>query len=415
MALDRMKIARALQGLGAGIQGRGPQYLAGLAAEDEAQQLKQKEISAERRRAMALDVRNVLGHLEAGNANRALTLLNNRETELLKMEGADPSTTQFTRALIEEGKVEEAKQFLSALDREFVNEGVLAAPAQPEEYTLGPGDKRFRGSEEIASVPSEEELKPPVETPASLLAGLDEEVAKRADAAFVAAGGGAAGIAALNKQVELGAEGAKRESVGTLLKQSFPNASEPEMLQLRAAVDGATSVEDGMAAAAKIRTEQRRLEKAKGFQQQAVQLLDNILANPQLANVIGPLEGRNPLTGILDEEETDAIADINQAQNILTSDNMDLMTGVLSESDIKLLKNLSSGALDRTRSEKRFREDTQKLRDTLASKLVETVNDVAGAAAAAEGGLPVVTSQEQFDALPPGTRFIEDGVEMVKQ
>ena len=46
---------------------------------------------------------------------------------------------------------------------------------------------------------------------------------------------------------------------------------------------------------------------------------------------------------------------------------MSLMTGVLSESDIKLLKNLSSGALNRKRGEKRFRKDTQELLDRLSS------------------------------------------------
>jgi len=51
------------------------------------------------------------------------------------------------------------------------------------------------------------------------------------------------------------------------------------------------------------------------------------------------------------------------------------MSGVLSESDIRILQNLASGALNRKRGEKRFRKDAQGLLDKLSAKLVQTVDD----------------------------------------
>jgi hypothetical protein len=56
---------------------------------------------------------------------------------------------------------------------------------------------------------------------------------------------------------------------------------------------------------------------------------------------------------------------------------MDLMTGVLSESDIAILRNLSSGAVNRKRSEERFRADATKLLEKLSSTDVKTIDDQA--------------------------------------
>ncbi len=109
-------------------------------------------------------------------------------------------------------------------------------------------------------------------------------------------------------------------------------------------------------------------------------MLDKILASDQVGDVTGSLEGAIDFR--LSDVEAQLIADIDEAQNILTADNMDLMTGVLSESDIKLLKNLSSGGLNRKRGEKRFRQDVKQMRDRLCSQAVLTTDDRAAASGA---------------------------------
>ena len=47
------------------------------------------------------------------------------------------------------------------------------------------------------------------------------------------------------------------------------------------------------------------------------------------------------------------------------------MSGVLSESDISIIRNLAAGGLIRTRSDKRFRADLEELRTKLSNILSE--------------------------------------------
>jgi len=310
------------------------------------------------------------------------------------------------------GSIEEYKQ-----DPEgFLNKVEMMAPAyldeqewkaysekrKPKEgFTLGPGQQRFDAQGKpiagVAPKPVAFQLKPgeqryedgklvatgaPVAaptTPPALLAGLDSQVASQAGAAFVAAGGGKDGVAALGKVIDSAGEQQRRIASPQILEQNFPKASGAELQQLQATMDAAKTTESGLKEAQKIRTDQIRLKKGKEFQLRAIDLLTSILENPELADVIGGQEG----TGegfffgkqIYSDFEADAVSDIEEATSILTSGNLDLLSGVLSDTDIGLLKDLSSGALKRVRSEKRFRADVQKLIEKLSSKLVVTVDD----------------------------------------
>jgi hypothetical protein len=240
--------------------------------------------------------------------------------------------------------------------------------------------------------------------PQTLLEGLDSTTSARASAAFQAAGGGSTGLAALNSEVERGAEIQKRTEVPNLLKSSFPQASEAEMSQIRAAVDAAGSVEEGMNEAGKIREGQRTMKKAQAFQVRAIALLDNILSSDQINDVTGGIEGGfvgNIYSSIFSQAQTDLLADIEEVGSILTTDNLDLMTGVLSETDIQLIKDLSAGGLNRKRGEERFKSDVQEMRDRLASQIALTAEDKAQA--------PEISTEAQYDALPSGASFIQNG------
>lgn len=213
----------------------------------------------------------------------------------------------------------------------------------------------------------------PVVTPIALLEDLPESVARKVDATFRAAGGGKDGINAIDKVKGDFQEEERRKIAPKLLKESFPTATPAELVQLEAAMDASGSTEGGLKRAAKIREEQRRLTKAAGFQDRAVTLLERIVKNPELDDVLGSVEGAVNIR--LSDSEAEIIADIEEASNILTADNMDLMTGVLSESDIKILKNLAGGGLNRTRSVKRFKGDVTNMVEKLSSEKVKTIND----------------------------------------
>ncbi len=138
-------------------------------------------------------------------------------------------------------------------------------------------------------------------------------------------------------------------------------------------MDSAKTTDAGLKAADSVRSEQRRLKKAKSFQADAVTLLQGIIDHPELNDVIGSIEGAIDFR--LQDSEAELIADIDQATNILTADNMDLMTGVLSESDIAILKSISGGGLNRRRTPTRFKSDVQKMIDKLSAAQVTTIDD----------------------------------------
>jgi hypothetical protein len=212
-----------------------------------------------------------------------------------------------------------------------------------------------------------------VEIPQVLLEGLSPVMVKTSAAAYKAAGGGKDGMKAYQLQIDKGTEQERRIASPQILTASFPKASPAEMAQLQGAMDGAKTTESGLKAATAVRVEQRRLVKAKGFQDRAIELLTGILDNDELDDVLGSVEGAIDFR--FQDSEAELIADIEEAGNILTADNLSLMSGVLSESDIKILKNLAGGGLIRTRSSKRFRSDVKKLRDKLSSQMVVTIGD----------------------------------------
>jgi hypothetical protein len=119
-----------------------------------------------------------------------------------------------------------------------------------------------------------------------------------------------------------------------------------------------------------IAAKQERIEKvqtAKDLQKTALDLIDTIEASKKLPEVLGGVEGRVDFR--LDVDEADLIADISELSNILLSDKLKLMSGVLSETDIKILKELAAGGLNRVASVDRFQGRLGKLRDAFAGKL----------------------------------------------
>ncbi len=210
--------------------------------------------------------------------------------------------------------------------------------------------------------------------PDVLLQGLSEDVSAKASASFSAAGGGEKGLKAFAKVVDKATEQERRLASPAIIQSSFPNATQAEVVQLQATMDAARTTETGLKAAKDVREAQRTTKKAKTFQQRGVALLDSILENEQLGDVVGSIEGGIDFR--FSDVESELIDDINEVGDILTADNLNLMSGVLSESDIKILRALAGGGLKRTRTEERFRKDVTALRDKLGASEVLTADDI---------------------------------------
>ena len=314
--------------------------------------------------------------LDAGQPEFALQFLQEEISKIEQTSGQPATKLRAVAQAIQSGDQETINNFVqSGRKLDPTNKPVSA-------LDVAKTGKAIAETAEIEQKTLDLKRKGPDKPPETIIENLSSSGKARAIEAFNLAGGGKDGVKAMNAQIALDETTQQREDVPQLLDASFPNASPAERAQLDAAVQGAKTVESGLKTADKIRTEQRRLKKAKGFQERAIELLNGIVASDQLGDVTGSIEGGIDFR--FTDVESELIADINEAQNILTAENMDLMTGVLSESDIKLLKNLSSGALNRLRGEERFKKDAQTLLEKLSSALVQTVDDRQGGGGSAE-------------------------------
>lgn len=384
-----MNLGEALQGLGMGMSGRGAEWAKIQQQErlmeeqrqaQEAQ--RQKQIQMERLKAHAQDTRSLRMLLEKNKPEAAQRFLQNR-ISYIKEQGQDPRHSMQALEALQSGNTQLVLEDLRNAEMYAVNNGLLQEMATPEtrlkrnEITDGGQIVEMINGKPVARniegyTPEEDKTKQTRPLNPVLLEGLSPQLAHKANAAYEAAGGGKEGFAAFTKMVEKGTEQERRATAPKILSEAFPKADEAELTQLQSVMNAAKTTEEGLKEASKVREEQRRMKKAQVFRDRTVQLLHNILSNDELNDVLGGLEGSVDVGFLRGDNENDLIADIQEAKNILTVDNLDLMVGVLSESDIKLLKNLSAGALDRTRSESRFVKDANMLLDKLTSANFKT-------------------------------------------
>lgn len=412
------QIANALSGFGAGIQGRGPEFIKGLA--DEKQRL-----SDDRKRAAAIDMYKAYNLLNSGNIDGAMKFGEERYNAIVQL-GGDPSdTVEFMQQLSEDPSGQTALRDLKnglklASAQKYIDKEILPSSFFPQKLTdfqenikgLSEEDQQTAIKVKAGLVPTAVAKKPltpdqsrlqdrmppgvtwenstaaqrnqariddaaakqrEIVAPPELLAGFTPEESKIAKAAYRAGGGGTSGLEAMNSAVGSAREEAMFADIPSILDLRYPNASPAERQQLDSVVGTAKSTKMALESADTTREKQRTLKKGQSFQKRSVKLLKRILGAEKLAEVLGSVEGAYDIR--LDDREATIIADIAELTSILTSDNLNLLKGTLSDTDIQLLKDMSAGALIRTREYDRFKEDGQELLDRLTSKMVTTVDD----------------------------------------
>ncbi len=114
----------ALQGLGAGLQGQGPQFQVALS--DRMKTL--SELDDKRKQAMLEDFRSILINLKAGKIDPAKQVIQSRLGAITEL-GGDPSDTEEINRMIQEGRIDEAIQGLQMIDEMAVANGKLPSMA----------------------------------------------------------------------------------------------------------------------------------------------------------------------------------------------------------------------------------------------------------------------------------------------
>ena len=118
-------LANALMGFGAGVQGRGGEFLQGLQQQEQAQQTKKKALDKERQQAAFTDNRVGLGYLKAGQIGQFNKIASERSGYIKKL-GGDPVDTDRLIELVEAGEVDKATNWMQDFDKEGVTRGFLA-------------------------------------------------------------------------------------------------------------------------------------------------------------------------------------------------------------------------------------------------------------------------------------------------
>jgi len=242
--------------------------------------------------------------------------------------------------------------------------------AQRPEYQQGTGDLSGRmvnltegtvGPNLIGGVDGDGvPVAPPI--PQAMIDTLSKPSQAAASATYAAAGGGKDGVKAVQAAMPALKEQDRRATVGNMMDTLYPGVTPEQRDELDAVVATSKTVPEGMKQAEKTRENQIKKEKAEGVKGRSIELLARVVTNPDLSDVTGAFDASKAAGWTrMDAGEHDAIADLEELTNLLTVDNLKLMTGVLSESDIKILSSIGGGALNRSRSDKQFLKDAKSL------------------------------------------------------
>lgn len=148
----------------------------------------------------------------------------------------------------------------------------------------------------------------------------------------------------------------------------------------------------------KVAEGEKQQEKAGALKGETLRIIDELLKDPDsIKSVVGPADSSifspTVLSGSLQAQTK-----INQLKSILTAENLGIMTGVLSETDIKIIAAIAGGGLDVGGDDDAFISELTRMRGSL-------LNQVVG---------KEITTQEEFDALPSGAVFLENGQQFTK-
>lgn len=117
--------------------------------------------------------------------------------------------------------------------------------------------------------------------------------------------------------------------------------SKKERAEIRKAVALANKAEsEAQVKAALATTEEGKVQNSGALAQEALQVTEKLLNHPNLDDITGTI---NPMLPTILPESQDAINEALRLESLLTVDNLKLMSGVLTDRDIKFLTRVGSG------------------------------------------------------------------------
>lgn len=115
-------------------------------------------------------------------------------------------------------------------------------------------------------------------------------------------------------------------------------------------------------------------ENAKKTASKALSIVSTLQSSPAMKAAVGPISSKIPT---FSGATADFESQFNSLKSLLTLENMGIMKGVLSESDMKVLQQAST-ALNLGMSQQGFKQELEKVKGVLESKLGSNNNDPLG-------------------------------------
>ena len=120
----------------------------------------------------------------------------------------------------------------------------------------------------------------------------------------------------------------------------------------------------------KIAEGKEQQEKAAQTKKDTARLVQSLLNNASgVRNFVGPADQYTPT---LLKETLQARTDINQLKSILTAQNLGIMAGVLSETDVKIIAQIAGGGLDVGGSDDAFLDELTRISNSLAEPVSDS-------------------------------------------
>jgi len=361
-----------LGGLGAAYGGRAQEYAEGIRQREQGlTEQKRAELEA-RQRAMYEDADTALRFLTENpedprltrqmRANSVIQLAEDRLDALSSYPDADPSDTlqilRDAQAMRDQDDPMAINRLMTTLFPAASIYRQRFAPQQEQaEYTLSPGERRMRGSEVIAEVPEAPSQQTPFTEVGKLRADLmSGRITPQEYQTAIEA----------MRQTAIAQPRAATTNLGKLNQDLQAGNITPEQYQqeINAAIqerEMRLSTEE-----AKVTERESRDQMVSAEIARAYDLAAKLLANESgLAGATGPISSWVPS---FRESTVDFESDLQELQSLLTMANLGRMTGVLSESDIKLIGQAASGLNSRA-SEQRMREKLAEIKARLEGRL----------------------------------------------
>lgn len=156
----------------------------------------------------------------------------------------------------------------------------------------------------------------------------------------------------------------------------------------------------------KLKGEQDTFNRAVGVKQDALTAVNRLLANKNLSRATGGIQEKLPvfLAGTVD-----ARADLDYVRNLMTTENLGLLKGVLSDTDMKILASIGSGEL--SGSDERVRGALQRMQLALSAE----VGQASPYVSATPGQTPIMSGMPKVQGASGGGNDVQSLIDRYAQ